>query len=172
MEKKELLEKLLLADEEISMLYHSDEKIRVIIVGGSSFIIKGIIKRQTPDIDTMGLYRQLEPIFNKYEINSNANAYSDNLPYNYEDRLEKVELDTKIVEYFTPSLEDMVIMKLFSSRSKDSKDVENPNVLSQIDWDKLDSLVSSDELDYSFDKERLNIFKHNYENYVKKYKKL
>ena len=45
MEKKELLKKLLLADEEIAMIYHGKERIRVVIVGSGSFIIKDFIKR-------------------------------------------------------------------------------------------------------------------------------
>lgn len=170
MDRNDLIKKLLQADEDISMIYQGTDKIKVILVGGSSFVLKQYINRQTPDIDTLGLYRELEAIFNKYDINSRANAYSDNLPYNYEDRLEKVDIKTKIIEYYVLSLEDAVIMKLFSHRGKDNDDITQPKVLSEINWQLLERIVSSGELDYSFDEKRLILFKSNYNKYVKAYK--
>lgn len=158
MNRKELLGKLLKADEEISMMFEPSHKVDVVIGGGSVLIIRNLISRQTPDIDTIGFYSELENVFNKYDMNSRMNAFSDCLPENYENRLEKIELPTKAINYYMLSLEDLVLMKLFSHRGKDLNDISDAKVLATIDWSLLDKIVIDGELDNSFNERRYKEF--------------
>ena len=169
MNKKELIDKLLLADEEISMIYPSSPRINVVIGGGSVLIIQGLIDRQTPDIDTIGYYKGLESVFNKYEINSRMNAYSDCVAEKYEDRLIRIDLQTKTLDYYMLSVEDLVIMKLFSDRIKDYKDITEKTVLERIDWTLMQKIVDDGELNYSFDEKRYKRFLDKYNKYKREF---
>ena len=171
MDKKELIEKLLQTDEEISLLSNSDFKVDVIIAGGSALIIRDIIFRQTPDIDVIGLYKGMEFIFNKYNINSRVNAFSDNLAENYEDRIEKLDLKTKSLTFYTLGLEDLFLMKLYSDRKKDYLDITNDNFLSQINWDLIDKIIADGELDNTFNEKKYRSFLQKYENFKKEFKR-
>lgn len=134
-------------------------------------VIKELIFRQTPDIDTVGVVRGLDAIFSKYDINDRANAFSDCLAYNYEDRLEKIDIPTKTIIYYMLSLEDVVIMKLHSGRGMDWKDITSPNVLEKINWDLLISIVNNGELDYQTNESVHSQFMYQFNKYVKEYKK-
>ena len=59
MNKEELIQRLLKADEELSLLVEDKQRIKVVIVGGSALIINNVISRSTMDIDVIGLYQNL-----------------------------------------------------------------------------------------------------------------
>ena len=172
MNRKELINKLISADEEATMISSSSYTINVVLVGGSVLMIKGLMFRQTPDIDMVGITRGLDSIFNKYDMNYRANAFSDTLPYNYEDRLEKLELPTKTIQYYMLSLEDLIIMKLHSGRDKDWKDITNKEVIKAINWEVLDSIIKNGELDYQSNERIISDFKYRYQKYLMEYKKI
>lgn len=169
--KQEVLERLIAADDEASSISASDYNAKVVLVGGSVLIIRDLIFRQTPDIDTINLSKELINVFRKYDINCDANAFCESIPYNYEDRLEPVDIPTKVIKYYTISLEDLVIMKLFSSRGKDYKDIISPKVLEKLDWKKLEKIVSDGETDNSFNTRAYSEFLSRFEKYKKDYKK-
>ena len=50
MNREELLNRLIEADEEIYATFGHINKIDVVIVGGSSLLIRGLLSRQTQDI--------------------------------------------------------------------------------------------------------------------------
>ena len=170
MNREELFDKLKQADEEIFMICGNERRIDIIIVGGSSLIIRGLLSRQTPDIDVLNFYHNLESVFNKYDMNSRVLAFGESFAENYEDRLENVDIETKVINYKMISLEDLVIMKLHSTRPKDKEDITSPDVLTSLNWDKLDSIVQSGEVDVSFNERQYRLFIENYEKYKKEYR--
>ena len=73
---------------------------------------------------------------------------------------------------FTPSLEDLVVMKLYAGRAKDMEDIASPAVLGAIEWGTLDRLVNDpDEAPASALNERnWKDMKANYEDYLRRCK--
>ena len=55
-----------------------------------------------------------------------------------------MSVDTNTISVLTPSLEDLVVMKLYAWRGKDVDDLTSDGTLSCVDWDLLDYLVTSD----------------------------
>lgn len=172
MDKKELIEKLLLIDEESSYVLPVGERVDVTIVGGSSLILHGCLVRATMDIDVIDTYYPiLNPIMEKHDMNCRSNAFCDCIAENYFQRLTKLELETKVINYFLMSLEDMVIMKLFSDRKKDLDDIMAPEVLNKLDWDLLDQIIESGEADNTFNERKYKWFLEKYKVYKEERKK-
>ena len=57
---------------------------------------------------------------------------------------QKYEFKGKIIDFFTASLEDIVIAKLCSYRPTDREDITSPTVVNAIDWEKLRFLATSE----------------------------
>ena len=167
MDRDELIKNLKLADREIHGFFRGKKTIDVVIAGGSSLMIRGLLSRQTDDIDAISFYNDVEQIFNKYDINSRILTFGDSLAENYEDRLEDLNIETKAVRYHLLSLEDLVIMKLHSQRGKDYTDITSKEVVSNLDWDKLKQIIDSGEADVSFNERRYKEFLDRYEKYKK-----
>ena len=74
-------------------------------------------------------------------VNQAVAAYADQIPYNFEDRLLRLDLPTETIDFLTPSVEDLAVMKLYGWRPSDQQDLESPAMLDAIDWTKLDRLV-------------------------------
>ena len=170
MDKEGLIKKLLEADQEIALSHPNNRPINVVIGGGSVLIIQDLVDRQTIDIDVLGFYTDVEDVFNKHSINSRMNTFVDTQAENYLDRLIPLELNTKVIHYYLLSLEDLVIMKLFSGREKDYNDISSPNVIRNLNWDLLDKIIEDGEVDNSFNERRYKIFLDNYDRYKDKYK--
>ena len=98
-----------------------------------------------------------------------GSAYRINFPENYLERIVKVNIPTKKVNFYTLSLEDLVVSKLCAMRGKDIEDIENESVYNPLDWDLLDRLV--DDVCYGmltdFDK---NILLEHYKDYKERFK--
>lgn len=171
MNKEELIQRLLKADEELSLLVEDKQRIKVVIVGGSALIINNVISRSTMDIDVIGLYQNLDAAFSKYDINSMSNSFIDSLAENYDSRLVKLELKTKVLDYYTLSIEDLVIMKLHSSRKKDYLDATNEEVIKTLNWTLLEKIVDDGELDNTFNERKYKEFLNKFNEYIKEYKK-
>ena len=170
MDRAQLINALKKADEEIDSLFEVPDRFKLVIVGGSALLLKDIISRQTRDIDVLNGYSsQLEPIFSKYDINAHVAAFIDNLPYNYEDRLNFIDVGTKTFSIFTLSIEDLVLMKLYSEREKDYLDATHPDVVSSVDFGKLKEIVSSGEMDNSFNVYRYKLFLEKFQKYIETY---
>lgn len=172
MDKKDLIERLKLIDEEASLVLPLNHRVKVTIVGGSSLILHGCLVRVTLDIDIIeSFYPVLNPIFEKYDMNCRSNAFCDCLAENYANRLKKLNIKTKAIDYYLMSLEDIVIMKLFSDRKKDLDDIRSKTVVESLNWQLLDSIISSGEADVSFNERRYKLFLEKYKSYVEEYKK-
>ncbi len=171
--KLELLSRLDRLDEDTSYLFSEENRFKIVIVGGSALVLQDYIMRSTYDIDALLVSKELIGILNKYDIDMRVSAYSCNFPYNFEDRLLRLNIGGRRIDFYTASLEDIVISKLYSSRLKDTIDIENENVLKEINWDLLDYLVS-DEMEVkasSLNSRTFSELKQSYEEFKRRFKK-
>ena len=171
MEYMKLIERLKRLDEDASLMFDDDRRFRVVIVGGGALILLETIDRATLDIDALSVSRELLPLLERYDINARVAAYINNFPYNYEDRLHKLEIESSKIDFYTASLEDIVIAKLCSFRDTDRQDVISPEVLKEIDWDLLEKLATDeDELKANISDRGYSEFMYNYEEYVRRFR--
>lgn len=144
---------------------------RMVIVGGSGLVLLGVLARATQDIDTIQASPEIRHLLTKYDANMRVSAYSSNFPYNFEDRLVPLEIGGRKICFFTCSLEDIVIAKLYSQRETDRQDIISEDVLRSLDWNKLRYLALDDETKASaLNDQRYMDFLYNYEEYVKRYR--
>lgn len=62
-------------------------------------------------------------------------------------------------------------MKLFSTRGKDHQDIREKEIIEKLNWGLLDSIISSGEVDVSFNERRYKEFLSRYHEYVEECKK-
>jgi len=168
----DLIYRLMRLDEDAFLLDDSDERLHVSIVGGGALILQKVIPRATHDIDAISVSPILLELLEKYDINCRVNAYINNFPYCFEDRLMKLTIDTKKIDYYTASLEDIVIAKLHSNRDPDIHDIESKSVRKALDWELLEVLALSEgeAKASSLSSRSHKEFLHAYEVYIKRFK--
>ncbi|MDR1016696.1 MAG: hypothetical protein LBL67_04450 [Coriobacteriales bacterium] len=141
-DRESLKNTLAALDEEVSLRFGNDGKrLQMVIVGGSAFVLSGLNLRVTHDIDALSASQALSGLMEKYGINMQVAAYADSFPYNYEDRLVKLPISGQKIDFFAPSLEDLVVSKLYALRPPDIADLTSDEVLARLDWAKLERLV-------------------------------
>ena len=74
-------------------------------------------------------------------MNGMAVAYCNQMPFNYEDRLIPLYIGARFIRYFTPSLEDLAVMKLYAYRPNDIVDLHSRAFIDRLDWDLLERLI-------------------------------
>ncbi|MCF0121431.1 MAG: hypothetical protein HUJ65_07310 [Oscillospiraceae bacterium] len=170
--REDLLDRLSRLDEDADLLFDDDRRFRMVIVGGSALILLEIITRATHDIDALDVSPEIVNLLEKYDINTRVSAFINNFPYNYEERLVPVRLNGRRIDFYTASLEDIVIAKLYSGRATDVQDIIDPRVLREIDWDRLEALATSeDEAKASaLNEYRYKEFLDSYHTYVGRWK--
>ena len=141
----DLCKRLERLDEDADLMIDNDDRYQMVIVGGSAFILLGKLTRATHDIDALSVPKELYGLLGKYDINTDVEAYIDNFPYNYPDRLKPLPFGGTKVQFYTPSLEDLVIAKLCSFRDTDKADVESEAVRNSLDWDLLEHLATDED---------------------------
>ena len=142
--KARLVDLLLKMDEEATLLLGAGgRRYPVVIVGGSAFLLHDLTNRPTThDVDVLSYHEALRGVLANYAaVNGAVTAYADQIPYNFEDRLMRLDLSTETIDYMTPSVEDLAVMKLYGWRPNDQQDLESPAMLSAINWERLDHLV-------------------------------
>lgn len=167
--REEIINRLLQVDKDMALLDATSDIYYCVIVGGSALVLMKKIYRSTHDIDSINVSNEIKPLLETYNINMNVNAYYINFPETYLDRIVKVDIPTTKVEFYTVSLEDLVISKLCARRDKDIEDIENELVYKDLNWDLLDELV--EDVCYGmltdFDAENL---RENYKDYKERFK--
>ncbi len=151
MDKKEMIEKLLRVDEDVffqvGML--GKKKAKVVIVGGSALLLSDLsAKPTTKDIDVFQVEAERairEIMYADQDINSMCQAFALNIPYNYEDRLQPIDLETFAIDFYVPSQEDLAVMKLYRWEDPDIADLTAAPFLESLDWDLLEYLVFDHE---------------------------
>ncbi len=171
--KDDLLMRLERLDEDADLMFDDDRRFRMVIVGGSALILLETITRATHDIDALDVSDQIYELLEKYDINTRVGTFINNFPYNYEDRLVPVRLNGRRIDFYTASLEDIVIAKLYSARQKDMQDIIDDNVLAAIDWNRLEYLATAEEEAQAsaLNPYRYREFLDSYKSYVERWHK-
>jgi len=136
--KADIYERMRRLDEDVNAQYQGDGRFQIIIVGGGALVLRGYLTRSTDDIDIINADKRLYSLMVRYDMNGDVDAYMNNFPYNYEDRIELLFSASKI-DYYTASLEDIIIAKLCSNREDDLTDIEK--LAHNVNWDILEKLA-------------------------------
>lgn len=171
--REDMLNRLDRLDEDASLMFDENKKFHLIIVGGSALILHESLMRATNDIDAISASREILELLVKYDINCRVQTYINNFPYKYENRLVRLPVGGRKIDFFMVSLEDIVIAKLYSPRPTDIRDIENAKVIESIDWELLDKLaVEDDEAKASALNPRCYAdFKAAYDDFVRRFRK-
>lgn len=145
MKLDDIKDRLLRLDEDAYLLFGENIKFKCYIVGGGALMIMGYITRATHDIDVLqAVPNMLQELFAKYDMNCSVKAYMNNFADGYEERAERICLDTQSISFYTLSLEDLVISKLCTDgRDKDYKDIESDKIVNAINWERLEELAKN-----------------------------
>lgn len=167
--REEIINRLLQVDRDMTLLDTTPNVYSCVIVGGSALVLMKKIYRSTHDIDSINASDEIKPLLESYNINMNVNAYRINFPENYLERIVRVDIPTTKVNFYTISLEDLLVSKLCARRDKDIEDIENELVYRDLNWVLLDELV--EDVCYGmltdFDEENL---RENYKVYKERFK--
>ena len=163
--RAELLNRLRRLDEDVDLLFEDNRRFRLVIVGGSALILLETIVRATHDIDALDASAEIMDLLEKYDINMRVGTFINNFPYNYDDRIVPIAMDSRRIQFYTASLEDVIIAKLYSGRETDVQDIIDPNVLSAIDWQKLEHLATDE-----FEAKASALNPHRYQEFLDSYK--
>lgn len=171
MDRNDILERLDKLDMEAFATIDTPYLYRMVIVGGSGLVLLETITRATQDIDALEASPEIRHLLWKYDANLRVSTYINNFPYNYEDRLHKLPVGGRKVLFYTASLEDIVIAKLYSLRDTDRQDLISEEVLRDLDWNVLRHLaLDENEAKASALNERAyRGFLYDYEQYVRMY---
>ena len=139
-------------DEDADLMIDNNDRYQMVIVGGSAFILLGKLTRATHDIDALSVPKELYSLLGKYDINTDVEAYIDNFPYNFQDRLQPLPFG--------------------GTRDTDKADVESEAVRNSLDWDLLEHLATDeDELRASILNDwRYRDFYIRYQEYVERWR--
>lgn len=94
MQKDDLLQRLYRLDEDVDLSLAGNETFHLVLVGGGALILQEYIRRATHDMDAISASSKIMHLLEKYDINCRVQTYINNFPYNYEDRLVPLKLDT------------------------------------------------------------------------------
>jgi len=166
--KDELKERLELLDADATALFNDAIRYHVYIAGGGALLLMGYTSRATSDIDVIDATNNLYGLFAKYQMNGHIATHINSFLFNYPDRVKLLWSGEK-VDFYTVSLEDIVVSKLCAGRPPDNDDLKA--VAKYVDWDKLKSLAfDDDELrTIKMNDRQYSEFKYAYEEYVKRF---
>jgi len=142
LQKDDIQKRLELLDDHINEVYRNDGRFQVMIVGGSALLLCDYISRSTEDIDVLEADKRLYEIMDLYNINGKVNSYIFSFLYNYENRANHIWSGKKI-DFYTASLEDIVVAKICGWRKQDIKDLAD--IAEYIDWEILEQLINNEE---------------------------
>lgn len=168
--KDDLISTLLGIDEEAWLLLGDRlPRPRVVVVGGAAFMLRDLTTRRvTHDIDVLQADEAVRAIIANYpQVNEQVRAFSDQIPYNFEDRLVTIPLPSKAIEFLTPCAEDLVVMKLYAQRPNDLQDIDSAASNGSIDWALLDTLVFGED-----EAKASSLIERRYDEMVRAYKDL
>ena len=171
MNRKDILDRLDKMDMEAFATIDDTNLYQLVIVGGSGLVLLGTISRATQDIDALDASPAIRHLLAKYDANLRVSTYINNFPYNYEDRLQKLPVGGRKILFYTASLEDIIVAKLYSYRDVDRQDLVSDEVLSRIDWERLKHLaLDEDEARSSaLNEQSYQNFLYDYREYVRMY---
>ncbi|MEI7813965.1 MAG: DUF6036 family nucleotidyltransferase [Coriobacteriia bacterium] len=160
----ELRHRLLELDRAVAAL-HPDRDFYLVLADRGALLLMGRLSRATEDMDALKCSPELVALMERYDINNRIQgAYGDHFPYNWEDRLVPLDVETAAIKCYAASLEDIVASKLCSDRSDDEFDVRRAEIIAAIDWNLLE-MVSHEMERSQLNPRRHKNFLYNYETY-------
>ena len=141
--QERLRELLLEIDEEVELEVGLGKRHSVVIVGGAALLLADLTGRNaTHDVDVLRVSEAIQGFLARHrQLNTQVQVYADRLPKGFEGRLVRIPLETTVIDFFRPSVEDLAVMKLYSWRKQDQIDLTSPKLLAELDFDQLDHLV-------------------------------
>jgi len=169
MNQRDILQRLDKLDMEAYTTIDTPHMYKMIIVGGSGLVLLGVISRATQDIDAIEASPEIRHLLAKYDANLNVSTYINSFPYNFEDRIVRLPVGGRKILFYTCSLEDIVVAKLYSSRATDRQDLLSEKVLKNLDWDRLKHLAldENEAKASALNESRYRDFLYDYEEYVR-----
>lgn len=136
MDREDILNRLKSLDMRADVRIKDNKRYSCIIVGGGALMLLGFSMRVTDDVDVLksDLPKELFSVMNELDINTNVSAYNSCFPWDYFSRAQLVDLDTEKIDFYTISIEDLVISKIAAHREKDLFDIMNENVIARLDF--------------------------------------
>ena len=171
MNQIDILQRLDKLDMEAFVTIDTPHMYKMIIVGGSGLVLLGVITRATQDIDALEASPEIRHLLAKYDANLRVSTYINNFPYNFEDRLVPLPVGGRKILFYSASLEDIVIAKLYSPRASDRQDLVSENVLKNLDWERLRYLAldDSEAKASALNEQRYQDFLYDYTEYVRRW---
>jgi len=142
MYRDDMLDRMQRLDIRANLEFKGDGRFLLVIVGGGMLVLRGYIARSTDDIDILDADSRLYDLMELFDMNGRVNAYMNSFPYHYENRIDLIWSGKKI-DYYTASLEDIVISKICAGRERDIIDISE--ISDKINWEILDRLVKDEE---------------------------
>ena len=143
MNGQEILQRLEELDAELYLSGYQGERIQMIIVGGSALLLHRCIQRSTHDVDilysSISIHREL---LERYDLNTSSSPFLGHFSDTLDQRLILIPLHTICIDYYIPSLEDLIISKLTSDRGKDTEDIKQSLVYEKASLEKLQEIMS------------------------------
>lgn len=144
-----------------------NRKINIVIAGSSSLILNKVNIMATIDIDILRISDWLDKeLLEQFDMNTRVQCTEDCLPYNWEDRIKPLELNTKVIQYHLLSIEDAVCFKIAAYREKDKNHLAVKNLANQINWIRLKQCAQEMELS-ALNQRNFQWFVHRYNQFVK-----
>ena len=139
------------------------------IVGGAAIILRGLNEKKTADIDLIEVSSVLTNFLRDYgdgTINDRADTCISDFSCDFYDRALRLNIGTKAINFYVISLEDVIISKLATPRTKDRIDIRREDVIKKVNWDLLDVLVK-EHAKFALNKMRGSILLAQYKEYLK-----
>jgi hypothetical protein len=141
MNKDDMKTRMLELDS-LATLRFPGKTFQCIIVGGGALLSLGLKAKGTLDVDVLVAPRQLSDLFDQFDFNTKVQSLSICFPFHYLDRIRKIEIGTKTIEFYTLSVEDLIVSKLYAYRKKDVEDLEDIIKSGQYDKTLLAQVVA------------------------------
>jgi hypothetical protein len=154
--KAGITERLELLDDDLLSSTDDGAKQEISIVGGSALMLLGLSvdSRVTTDIDVMEASRQAESLLERYDMNQDVTTFRFRLPENWKSRRCRIPFAGAALEVYSPSPEDLAILKLDAYRDVDRADLKDMLMSGKLNLTRLQGIVDDDaELRVNFDDE-------------------
>ena len=145
------------------------EKFKAYVIGGAAMMMHDCLSKSTYDIDIIEVSTPVKKYISEYGdgvINYKAESCLFHFPFYFTDRAKLLPLDTKVVDFYLVALEDVLIAKLATTRTKDFKDLRAPDVVAKIDWEKMDIQVE-EQAENALNATHASIIRAQYRDYKK-----
>lgn len=141
MQYHDIVNRLIQIDQAAETLFPG-KSFDCVIVGGAALLLRKAIQRGTLDGDVLDSAPALNAILEAYDFNTAVQTYSCCFAYDYVNRLIPIDVPTKCIRFFTPSIEDLIVSKLYAFRKKDREDLDSIKSSGEYDSKRLAMIVN------------------------------